>query len=236
VLRPIPPRKNRGKAGFWHRRGFAEKELLRECREIATQFLRWRNYLRTSELARPSDSERFVTEGLDDADIVSGLRAGDRDAWGALCQKYGERLWRYVARLVGSDEDGVAEVFQETLMAVARSGRAIRPDTTIWSWLCRIGHNQAALFWRKRYRDKPADHDAVNSLTAADGDPVASLTQRETVESVRGLLAEMNAEHVALLTAKYLDGLTVPQILEAFGGTIEGIRSSLARARRDFRE
>ncbi len=203
---------------------------------MATQFLPARNYLLNSELEKPSDSERFVTDGLDDADIVSGLRAGDRDAWGALCQKYGERLWRYVARLVGSDEDGVADVFQETLMAVARSGRTIRSDTTIWPWLCRIGHNQAALSWRKRYRERPTEHEAVKTLTAGDGDPVASLTQLETVESVRGLLTEMNSDHVALLTAKYIDGLTVPQILDAFGGTIEGIRSSLARARRDFRE
>jgi len=177
-----------------------------------------------------------VTDGINEADIVSGLRAGDRNAWDALCRQYGERLWRYVARLVGSDEDAVADVFQETLMAVATSGRTIRSETTLWPWLGRIGHNQAALFWRKRYRDRPAEHEPVESLATADGDPVAALTQMETVESVRMLLAEMNADHVALLTAKYLDGLTVPQILESFGGTTEGIRSSLARARRDFRE
>lgn len=177
-----------------------------------------------------------MTDGIDDADLVCGLRLGDRDAWSALCQKYGERLWRYVARLVGNDEDAVADVFQETLMAVAKSGRAIRPETTLWPWLSRIGHNQAAFYWRKRYRDRLAPHAAVDTLATADGDPVAALTQMETVESVRVLLAEMNADHVALLTAKYLDNLTVPQILEAFGGTTESVRSSLARARRDFRE
>ncbi|MAD80649.1 MAG: RNA polymerase subunit sigma-24 [Planctomycetaceae bacterium] len=196
----------------------------------------WRNYLLDSKMAAPNHSGRFVTVGPDDADIVRGLRAGDRDAWGALCQKYGERLWRFVARLVGSDEDVVADVFQETLMAVAKSGRAIRSDTTLWPWLSRIGHNQAALSWRKRYRDRPAGDGAMDSLTSADGDPVASLTRMETVESVRALLSEMNADHVALLTAKYLDGLTVPQILDVFGGTTESVRSSLARARRDFRE
>lgn len=177
-----------------------------------------------------------MTDGLDDADIVRGLQSGDRDAWTALCRKYGERLWRYVARLIGNDEDAVADVFQETLMAVARSGRAIHSETTLWPWLSRIGHNQAALLWRKRYRERPADRDAVESLTAVDGDPVAALAQLETVESVRILLAEMKADHVTLLTAKYLDGLTVPEILESFGGTTEGVRSSLARARREFRQ
>lgn len=177
-----------------------------------------------------------MTDGHDDAEIVLGLRAGDRAAWAALCDEYSERLWRYVARLVGNDADVVADVFQETLLAVARSGRDLRPDTTIWPWLSRIGHNQAALFWRKRYRDRPVERAAVESLPGPDGDPIAALTTMETVEAVRILLAEMNADHVALLTAKYLDGLTVAQILQAFGGTTEGVRSSLARARRDFRQ
>lgn len=176
-----------------------------------------------------------MTDGPDDAAIVGGLRSGDRDAWDALCQRYGARLWRYVARLIGSDHNAVEDVFQEALLAVAKSGRSLRPETLLWPWLSRIGHNQAALFWRQRYRDGVPDGPAVEPLASADGDPVAALARRETVETVRLLLAEMNADHVALLTAKYFDGLSVAEIVNLFGGTTEGVRSSLARARRDFR-
>ena len=63
-----------------------------------------------------------------------------------------------------------------------------------------------------------------------------ALQRSDTVQAVRGLLAEMNADHVAMLTAKYLDGLTVPQMVEVMGGTNESLRSRLARARRDFRQ
>lgn len=190
---------------------------------------------RQAEPPTPHRPEHDVTDGRHDTDIVLGLRAGDRDAWNALCREYGERLWRHVARLIGSDENAVADVFQETFMAVAQSGRTIHAETRLWPWLSRIGHNQAALFWRKRYREKLSEPEAVEALASVDGDPVAALAQMETVESVRVILAEMNSDHVALLTAKYLDGLTVSEILKAFGGTTEGVRSSLARARRDFR-
>src|SRR5690606_20927406 len=94
----------------------------------------------------------------------------------------------------------------------------------------------AALFWRKRYRDRLAggNGDPVDPSTGSS--PRAALERVETNERVRMLLADMPADHVALLTAKYLDELTVPQIVELLGGTVESVRSRLARARRDLRE
>ena len=44
----------------------------------------------------------------------------------------------------------------------------------------------------------------------------------------------MNAESAALLTGKYLDGLSIQQLVQTMGGTRESVRSRLARARRDF--
>ncbi len=178
----------------------------------------------------------FVTDQVSDADIVRGLRAGDRCCWDALCDRYDQRLWHYLARLIGRDSAAVADVFQETMLAAARSGRRLDQTSTLWPWLAKIGHNQAALHWRRHYRDRESISD-VDQLTAADcDDPAAILTNSETVESVRCLLAEMDAEYVALLAAKYIDDMSISEIVALFGGTTESVRSKLARARRDFRE
>lgn len=177
-----------------------------------------------------------MSDGLSESDIVQGLRRGDRDAWDALCQQYSGHVWRYVARLIGRDAEVVADVFQETMLAVAKAGRGISEDTKLWAWLARISQNQAALYWRKRYRDRAVKLDA-DALTAKSEDgPLDALTRMETVDTVRGLLAEMSSDHVVVLTAKYTDGLSVSDIVEAIGGTTEAVRSRLARARRDFRE
>lgn len=45
-------------------------------------------------------------------DDVDGLRSGSPEAWGALCEAYSEQLWRYVARLLGSDGDAVADAVE----------------------------------------------------------------------------------------------------------------------------
>ena len=170
---------------------------------------------------------------LTDREIVRGLIEGERTAWTALCQRYSGRLWRFVARLVGSDEEVVADVFQETMLAVAKSGRRLKlEDTTLWAWLARIGHNQSALHWRRAYR-RPM---TTENLSETPDDQIDAFERSETVSGVRALLAEMQPDYVALLTAKYLDDLTIAELVGLLGGTVEGVRSKLARARHDFRE
>lgn len=178
-----------------------------------------------------------MSEGLTDTDIVLGLRNGDRHAWDALCQQYSVRLWRYVARLIGSDQDAVADVYQETMLAVARAGRNLDAErTTLWAWLAGIAHNQTALYWRGRYRDRHASDSEETADSRIDSDPTSALSRAELVDDVRCILSEMNSEHVALLIAKYLDDRSVAELVAANGGTTEAVRSKLARARREFRE
>lgn len=177
-----------------------------------------------------------MSESLDEAGIVRGLRNGDREAWDSLCKLYSERVCRYVARLVGNDAEAVTDVFQETMLAVAKNGREIREDTRLWSWLSTVSHNQAALYWRRVYRNRS---DTLVAGTLSDGsanDPVETLSRTETRHSIRAVLAQMNSEHVALLSAKYIHEMTISEIVAMTGGTTESIRSKLARARKDFRE
>ncbi len=181
-------------------------------------------------------TENLVNDQLNEPEIVRGLQNGQANAWAALCDQYSVRLWRYVSRLVGRDDSAVADVFQETMLAVAESGQALRDDSRLWAWLSAIAHNQAALFWRRRFRENDrVEHHTITGLIAND-DPTAAIELHEQSQLVRRLLADMAAQDAAVLMAKYIDGLSVQQIVELHGGTTESVRSRLARARRDFKE
>lgn len=177
-----------------------------------------------------------MTNAFDERSIVVGLRSGDRGAWDLLCRQYSSRVWTYAARLIGADEQGVADVFQETMLAVARAGRSLDAGTErLWPWLSSICHRQAALFWRKACR-RQHHESAVTPSAQPHANPFDALAREETVEAIRRLLAELPAEYAALLTSKYLDELSVAEIIAHMGGTTEGVRSKLARARREFKE
>jgi RNA polymerase sigma-70 factor, ECF subfamily len=175
-----------------------------------------------------------------DQQIISGLRSGDVNAWNALCDQFGDRVWRFLVRLVGPDEAVVGDLFQETFLAAAKSGRNLSANTTrLWNWLARIAHNLSADYWRAVYRDRRLLRAEPNQELITEptgfGDPVELMFRGETVDAVRSVLAEMSSDHVAVLVAKYVDGESVVEIVDELGGTVEGIRSRLARARREFK-
>lgn len=165
---------------------------------------------------------------------VTDLRGDD---WAALYDEYSVGVWRYVARIIGSDSDAVGDAVQETFLAAARAFHQFDPQRgTPWAWLMGIAHRQVALHWRRVGRDRVDRAGVPVEEAAVDDEVSARLDQIETVEVVRRVLAEMPAESAAMLQRKYCDAQSVAELVERFGGTTEGVRSKLARARRDFKK
>lgn len=173
-----------------------------------------------------------------EARIIRGLRQGDRAAWTELYEAYNARIWRHVARLVGSDAGVVADVVQETFLSAARSAANFDPSRgTLWAWLCGIAHHLACGVWRQHARNDQLRERALahNVPWASPGaDPAAPLQQQESADAVRTALNQLPADYALLLTAKYIEGLNMAQIQQQHGGTMEALRSRLARARREF--
>jgi RNA polymerase sigma-70 factor (ECF subfamily) len=175
-------------------------------------------------------------------EISEGLRKGDRAAWAALYEAYNVAVWRYVARLVGGDAAIVADVTQEVFIAAARSASRFDPERgSLWSWLAGITHRQVALYYRKAERmnrwRKLADEGSLEIREWLDATvpPDQPWERRELSDLIRGVLAELPADYATLLTAKYLDGLSLEEMYRKLGGSLEAVKSKLARARREFR-
>lgn len=179
--------------------------------------------------------------------MACGLQNGDREAWTLLYQHNSERVWRYVARLVGSDRSAVADIVQETFVAAARSARSYDAGRgPLAQWLLGITHHHVAQYWKAAARHSALPRLVQARLVLASGPGEAGLTeadnparlleQSESTELVRRVLSELPAEAALVLCGKYLDDLSVEDLVARDGGTVESVRSRLARARRDFRE
>lgn len=175
--------------------------------------------------------------------VIRGLRDGRRDAWTALYDGYSTEVWRYVGRLIGASGADVGDVVQETFLAAACAARQFDSSRgSLWCWLAGIAHHQAAVHWRKQARGDRlkalAESGAIEMREWWAGSaPVDDvLEQHESAEIIRGVLSELPAEYAALLTAKYLDEQSLGELAARFGGSVEAIKSKLARARREFRE
>jgi len=172
--------------------------------------------------------------------IAQGLRDGQPNAWRDFYDAFAERVWRSVARLLGSSSADVADVVQETFFAAAKSARGYDPAKgSLWFWLWGIARRHLALHFRKRQqyeRLQLARAWLVASNGRLQSSPHEALETGELVELVRSTLAELPVEYEDVLTAKYLDGVSVEQLAGRDRCTETAVRSRLARARSAFRE
>lgn len=181
-------------------------------------------------------------------EIASGLQSGDPTAWRQLFKEYAPQVWQFVARrMEGKAASGISDVVQETMLAAAKSACSFDLQRgSIWNWLSGIAKNQIALAYRTNARQdvcKRAADELLQSggrlakwLNDSSELPEDLLAQAETVQLVRGALNRLPQDYGDLLTAKYLDELTVQQIADSRGSTTTSVQSKLARARQAFRE
>jgi RNA polymerase sigma-70 factor (ECF subfamily) len=170
-------------------------------------------------------------------DLVPGLRDGAPGAWRAFHDLFAERVWRGVARRLGS-VTGVADVVQETMLAAARSVRSFDESRgELWPWLWGIAVNQIALHHRREERHRRIERPevCVRWFEGRDNAAVNEVELADLAAAVRATLADLPEDARSVLAAKYLDGDAVEAIAARTGCTGEAVRSRLARARAAFR-
>lgn len=179
-------------------------------------------------------------------EVARGLREGKTEAWRALYEAYSEPVWHLAVRRMGPHSADVADVVQETFLAAARSAASYDAARgSLWTWLGGIARKHVALHYRKRKRHQrlTADEqfanvdgqDLIGYLEGRLDTPAESLAAAEVADLVRAMLTELPTEYETLLTARYLDDVTVSQLAGHRQCSLTAIRSKLARARRAFR-
>jgi RNA polymerase sigma-70 factor (ECF subfamily) len=140
-----------------------------------------------------------------------------------LPEVYGYLLDRSGDRAVA--EDLTSETFLAVVRAEARPDRA--PLTA--PWIVGIARHKLADHWRRRRRDERL-LDQTPPETEVD-------PWNATVDELltRSVLAELDPDHRAALTFRYLDGLPVADVATVLERSVHATESLLARARAAFR-
>jgi RNA polymerase sigma-70 factor (ECF subfamily) len=167
---------------------------------------------------------------LDERDLVERAKH-DREAFGALYERYYPALVNYVFRRTGdvhATEDLVADVFLivlRTLPGYRYRGIPLR------FWLLRVATNVVNR-WARRARHRvaaPLEYEQVADLAA-------SSTRCHTDEQrIRHALLTLSPKHQAVLALYHLEGLSVKETAAVIGCREGTVRSRLTRAREVLR-
>jgi RNA polymerase sigma-70 factor (ECF subfamily) len=175
---------------------------------------------------------------MDDSDAVAVARAreGDQDAFGMLVERHSLRLFQFVYRMTGNEQDA-EDVVQETFLRAYKQLTRFESRAGFGTWLHRIAANCSLDLLRKRKRQdekveavEPESEDPLLTLSSqapAPDDQVFHLEVRQKVEAV---MEQLTAMERAAFVLRHFEGKSIEEIGSALGTGPSATKQSIFRA------
>jgi RNA polymerase sigma-70 factor (ECF subfamily) len=167
-----------------------------------------------------------------EAVLVDRAKAGDRDAFEELVRRHAERLYAVVLRFV-ADGDQAQEVTQEAFLRAWRSIGRFEGRSLFFTWLYRIGINEAK---RRAGRQPPvpvASHEDEPVPEAPDWSeaPETRWQQADLRRVLEAAIRSLPVEYRATIVLRDVEGLSTAEAAEIMDLGEAAFKSRLHRAR-----
>ncbi len=166
-----------------------------------------------------------------DEHIAHKVQEGDKDAFGALVDRYEQKLLRYGRKFLARRED-IEDIVQDVFMSAYKNIKSFDTTQRFSPWIYRIAHNAFVNGLRRNERSFVLiDFDTLSSHPVYE-DP--TISEREIAE-MRGhidqALVKLSPKYREVLALHYFEELPykdIAEILEVPVGTV-GIRIKRAK-------
>ena len=172
-----------------------------------------------------------------DQPLVIRAAAGDRDAFGALVERYQSRIYN-LAMALGVRRADAEDVAQEVFVRAFQGLRRFRGEARFRTWLYQIAVNAVRSYHAAPSRSEPAipvrrdDRDTALD-EAAGADPFAErLADREVIDRA---LAALPDEWREAVTLRDIEGFSYREIADLTGMPLGTVESRIFRARQQLR-
>jgi RNA polymerase sigma-70 factor (ECF subfamily) len=179
----------------------------------------------------------IIEEATDEA-LVGRVRAGDRDAFALLVERYKRGIANFIGAGVRSPSDA-ADLTQETFLRGYAHLGTYNPELGRFStWLYHIARNVVRTFLGRSQRRPVAaelgeDRTLENSLpdASAEADPVGGVLRHEAEAEVRAALADLPERTRTVLALRYYDNMDYQSIATTMGLSLGNVKTLIHRGK-----
>ncbi len=199
------------------------------------------------ELRRTATAaQAFDDSAPDDVLFIDKLRAGERDAFGYLIDRYSGDIYALLCRITGDTEEA-ADLTQDTFVRALRSMKSFRGDSEIKTWLFRIAINESRnrfRWWKRRKRDLTISLDATigdsetlisDTLSDNSKSPEDAALERERESALKIALLDLPQVFREAVVLCDIEGLSYEETALALGIGIGTVKSRISRGREELR-
>jgi len=163
--------------------------------------------------------------------LVLRCKRGDKQALAGLVRLWEKRLFYYVRRLVGTEEDAW-DTLQRVWMKVLMGIKSLKNPRNLPTWLYRITRNTALSHLRERYK---AQEHLDEGCDLGNAEVTEEAPCFEDVELVHHGLGQISLAHRDVLTLYFLQDLSIEEIAVVLAIPLGTVKSRLYHAKRALR-
>jgi len=159
------------------------------------------------------------------------LRRGDADGLAGLMDRYQDRLYGYLRRLVG-DEAMADDLFQQTWLQVAVRISGYDGARPFGPWLFTVAHNLAYDHLRARRHESIEDEPGLDRAATTDDAPdaFARALARQRGERLAAAFAELGAPDREVLALRFGEELPIADVAATLDVPVPTAKARLYRA------
>ena len=199
--------------------------------------------MHTNKWIGPSEPKRYVPgaeDTLSDESLLRYCAEGESAALRELVRRYQGPLYRFLARLMGSDEDA-EDAALEVFVRAWKNAPRFQYRAKVATWLYRIAVNIARdAHSRKKVRpkevwleDAEVKHLGVGS---AEDDALRQVGREHQSSQLRRALERLSDDDRLILVLYYLEDREYDEIQSITGLSYTVLKTRLARARKRLRK
>ena len=164
-----------------------------------------------------------------DEQLLALFRAGSDDAFGAIHDRYRQRLFAYVRQMLSKGPRQDAEdVMQDVFVRAYGALRADDREVNLRAWLYRVAHNRCIDHLR---RPTPPPAEIFEMSRKPLHDPIVEAQRREDLKRLVEDVGRLPEQQRSALLMREIDGMSYADLASALDVTVPAVKSLLVRAR-----
>lgn len=182
------------------------------------------------DIHAPGDSGALDRE--DDAVLLARVAAERMDAFEALYRRYHPRLAHFLQRMTRC-RSLVDEILDDTMLVVWHKAHTFNPGGKVSTWIFGIAYRQALKAVRRL--DEAVEFDPDRHGQPSLDAPDALVQQQQQRQHIERALADLSAEHRAVIEMTYFLGYSCRDIAQVMDCPVETVKTRMFYARRRLR-
>ena len=172
-----------------------------------------------------------------DEELVALIQKGNPDPFGALVDRYEEKLLRYGRKFLATKED-IEDIVQDVFMNVYKNIQSFDVDQKFSPWIYRIAHNAFVNGLKKHSRNpfQGIDFDVLVSHAVEDDPVKKDQEQKEMRRMIDEALDKLQPKYREVLVLYYLEDMQYKEIGEIMEVPTSTVGIRIKRAKENLKE